>query len=103
MRGTLLLAAALGLAAFAATAAPVAYDLLPETATLAPGPNLDTVQANCLGCHSADYITTQPRSFADPRAFWSAEVAKMRKAYGAPVGEADVGPIVDYLASTYGR
>lgn len=103
MRGALTLAAALGLAAFAAGAAPVAYDVPPETVTLAPGPNLGTVRANCLVCHSADYITTQPRSFADPRAFWSAEVAKMRKAYGAPVDEADAGPIVDYLAATYGR
>ncbi|MDQ2803060.1 MAG: cytochrome c [Pseudomonadota bacterium] len=108
MRGSLTLAVAFGLAPLcsamvAAGAAPVAYDLPPETAALAPGPNLGAVQANCSGCHSADYITTQPRSFADPRAFWTAEVAKMRKAYGATIAEADAKPIVDYLVVTYGR
>jgi sulfite dehydrogenase (cytochrome) subunit B len=100
MRRSLALAA---LCLAGAGAARAAYDLPGETAALAPGPNLGTVQANCLGCHSADYVTTQPRSFADPRAFWGAEVAKMQKAYGAPIADADVQPIVEYLVSTYGR
>lgn len=98
-------ALALGAALTLASAVWAAgYDDLPaETAALAPGPNLGTVQANCAGCHSADYITTQPRSFPDPHAFWSAEVAKMRKAYGASIAETDVQPIVDYLTAAYGR
>ena len=33
--------------------------------------------------------------------FWQAEVTKMIKVYGAPIDEADVGKIVDYLAATY--
>ena len=108
MRAALALAAAVaatgaGLIAAAAWAAPVRYDLPEETAALAPGPNLGTVQANCSGCHSADYITTQPRSFPDPAAFWGAEVAKMQKAYGAPVADADVPAIVDYLVQAYGK
>lgn len=87
----------------AALGAPITYQLPPETATLAPGPNRDDVVANCGACHSADYITTQPRAFADPKAFWMAEVAKMQKAYGAPIDDAAVPRIVEYLATAYGR
>jgi len=32
---------------------------------------------------------------------WQAEVTKMIKVYGAPIDDADVGKIVDYLAATY--
>jgi sulfite dehydrogenase (cytochrome) subunit B len=84
----------------AADAAPVHYTLPDETAALAPGPHVDVAQV-CGSCHSVDYITTQPRGSADPHAFWSAEVAKMRKAFGAPVNDKDVAMIVDYLATTY--
>lgn len=86
----------------AAQAAPRTYTLPEETAALAAGPNLETAQGNCASCHSADYISTQPRTFSDPRAFWKSEVVKMQKAYGAPVADADVPAIVEYLAQTYG-
>jgi sulfite dehydrogenase (cytochrome) subunit B len=87
-----------------ATPEPVRYSGAPlETATLAPGPNLQVAQAQCGMCHSVDYITTQPRNFSDPRAVWTAEVAKMRKAYGAPLTDEDAAKIVDYLVATYGR
>ena len=33
--------------------------------------------------------------------FWQAEVTKMIKLYGAPIDEADIPKIVDYLSSTY--
>jgi len=36
------------------TAAPLAYELPPETAAFKPGPNLEVVVNNCSGCHSAD-------------------------------------------------
>ncbi len=99
---------ALGLAlalagVWAAQAAPRSYALPDETAMLADGPHLDVVQGNCAACHSAEYITTQPRSLANPRAFWTAEVTKMQKAYGAPVDDADVPKIVDYLVHAYGK
>ena len=74
-----------------------------ETAALAPGPNLELVQGNCAACHSSEYISTQPRGLPDPRAFWSGEVVKMKKAYGAPIEDADVTKIVEYLVATYGR
>ena len=84
-------------------AEPRIYALPDETAELASGPHLETVQGNCGACHSAEYISTQPRNLANPRAFWAAEVTKMQKAYGAPVADADVPAIVDYLVATYGK
>ncbi|MBV9758658.1 MAG: cytochrome c [Alphaproteobacteria bacterium] len=86
-----------------AVAAPVHYQPPAETAALAPGPNRDVAQGICATCHSVDYIITQPRSFADMRAFWTAEVAKMRKPYGAPIDDDQAAKIVDYLAAAYGK
>jgi len=97
------LIAAVALPAAVAAASPVSYELPPETAAFAPGPNLSVAQANCLGCHSADYITTQPRTLPNPKAFWTAEVTKMQKAYGAPIASSDAPMIVDYLVSVYGK
>ena len=64
-----------------------------------PGRNL--VEANCTMCHSLDYIQMNS-PFLD-RKGWEASVNKMIKAMGAPVAEGDVQPIVDYLASQYGK
>lgn len=103
MKRALGFALLLALPAGAAAAAPIAYELPAETATLAPGPDHDLVQGICTACHSADYITTQPRPLADPRAFWTAEVAKMRGPYAAPVSDEDAKKVVEYLAATYGK
>jgi cytochrome c5 len=107
MQRTVLLAAALAatfgwLAAGPATvaAAPVNYQTPGEAAAFKPGPNLEVVRGNCTACHSSDYITTQP-PMKDKKGFWQAEVTKMIKVYGAPIEDADVGKIVDYLATTY--
>jgi mono/diheme cytochrome c family protein len=59
------------------------------------------VKTNCSGCHSADYVKTQPQNFKSKKDFWQAEVTKMIKVYGAPINDADVPRIVDYLAATY--
>lgn len=97
-----LVAAATGFGwAVAAGAKPVNYELPGETAAFRPGPNLDVVQNNCTACHSAEYISTQPRGPKYKKDFWQAEVTKMIKVYGAPIDDADVGKIVDYLAATY--
>jgi sulfite dehydrogenase (cytochrome) subunit B len=85
----------------AVNAKPVTYGLPDETAAFKPGPNLETVQGNCGACHSADYIVTQPQGPAFKKAFWEAEVTKMIKVYGAPIDEADVPKIVDYLTQVY--
>jgi mono/diheme cytochrome c family protein len=84
-----------------ASAAPMSYVLPDETTAFKPGPGLDVVQNNCSGCHSADYINSQPRGPKFKKDFWQAEVTKMIKLYGAPIDEKDVGKIVDYLAATY--
>ena len=95
----LISAASLGLADV--RAAPVSYKLPDETAAFKPGANLDTVQNNCTACHSADYIKTQPRGEKFKKDFWAAEVTKMIKVYGAPIEDADIGEIVDYLTANY--
>lgn len=92
----ILLATALG----AASAAPINYQTPDEVAAFKPGPNLDTVRNNCTACHSADYIGSQP-PMRNKKEFWQAEVTKMIKVYGAPIADADIGRIVDYLAATY--
>jgi mono/diheme cytochrome c family protein len=91
--------AGLGLAAVSAS--PVNYKLPDENAAFKPGPNLETVQNNCTACHSTDYIQTQPRGPKYKKDFWQAEVTKMIKVYGAPIDDADVPKIVEYLAATY--
>jgi sulfite dehydrogenase (cytochrome) subunit B len=82
-------------------AAPVAYSPAAETATLKPGPGLETAATYCTVCHSADYINTQPRGAGFGKEFWQGEVMKMIKAYGAPIPEDDARVIVDYLATAY--
>ena len=84
-----------------AKAQPVSYNLPEETAAFKPGPNLEVVQNNCTACHSADYIKTQPQGPKFKKDFWHAEVMKMIKVYGAPIDEADVDKIVEYLSQTY--
>jgi cytochrome c5 len=63
------------------------------------GPGADAINNNCLTCHSRGMVLNQP---AMPQAAWQAEVAKMRNVYKAPVNEADVPAIVDYLVRVKG-
>ena len=100
MKHTVLPLLALAALMGSAFAAPVNYKTPDETAAFKPGPNLEVVQGNCTACHSSDYIVMQP-PMKDKKGFWQAEVTKMIKVYGAPIDEADVGKIVDYLAATY--
>jgi mono/diheme cytochrome c family protein len=86
-----------------ASAAPIPFALPEETAAFAPGPDLDITQADCGACHSADYVSTQPRGLPDPKAFWTGEVNKMRNVYKAQIADADVPAIVAYLVATYGQ
>src|SRR5579871_2033354 len=91
---------ALVLGLVAARAVPVVYKTPEETAQFKPGPNLEVAKNNCSGCHSADYIKTQP-PMKSRKDFWQAEVTKMIKVYGAPIDDSDVPKIVEYLAATY--
>jgi hypothetical protein len=78
----------------------VKIDLPPEAARLKPGPGMDTAAKYCMICHSVDYIYMQPPLTQDQ---WHAEVAKMKKVYGAPIPDSDVDTIVGYLMSQNGK
>jgi len=101
MRSLLCSAAVAVLAAtpLAAFAEPMTFEMPDEIAVFKPGPGVENAENNCMTCHSADYINTQPPKKGE--AFWSAEVNKMIKTYHAPIEEGDVKAIVDYLAKTY--
>src|SRR5437870_443844 len=90
-------------ALIASTSATYALDItLPvETASYKPSnqPGYRLVQQNCLACHSAQYVQYQPTS---SRRYWDATVKKMKKVFGAPFADEDIGPMVDYLVKTYG-
>jgi hypothetical protein len=73
---------------------------LPESGSLFPGDaKADAINNNCLACHSAEMILTQPHL---SRSQWQAEVDKMRNVYKAPVAAADIPAIVGYLSAIDG-
>jgi hypothetical protein len=74
----------------------VSVDLPDGDRSFPGGAAADAVNNNCLACHSAGMVLTQPRL---SRAQWQAEVDKMRGTYKAPIDAADVPAIVDYLAN----
>ncbi len=64
------------------------------------GPGRELTENTCSACHSLDYIRMNAPFLAAEQ--WKAEVTKMRKAYGAPINDADADSIVHYLTVTYG-
>ena len=60
----------------------------------------DVVEAMCAGCHSLDYIPLNS-PFMNKQT-WTAEVAKMVNAYGAPIPQDAAAKIADYLTANYG-
>ncbi len=87
-------------AATAANAGAVSVELPAETAELKPGPGLDVARANCMTCHSVDYIYMQPPLTQDQ---WRGVVMKMKKVMGAPIADGDIDTIVQYLMSQNGK
>ena len=86
------------LAGFLVAAAPVTIDL-PFGAALYPdlgpgAPPADAINNNCLSCHSAEMVLTQPRL---TRAEWAGEVTKMRAVFKAPIDPADDAAIIAWL------
>jgi mono/diheme cytochrome c family protein len=75
------------------------FDVPTSNATVPPGPGADAVNGNCLACHSADHLMTQPSL---PKETWEEVVHKMITAYKAPISPEDATAIVDYLARTKG-
>ena len=86
-----------------ACAAPLTIVLPAETAVLKPSglPGYVLASQKCYMCHSADYISFQPPGMSVSQ--WTAEVGKMKHAYGAPLSDEDVKQIGEYLGATYGE
>lgn len=73
-------------------------DLATFSSQLPAGKNIEKVQANCMICHSLEYINMQPKL---SKKAWEKTVDKMIHSFGAPVPDSVVrGEIVDYLVSS---
>jgi sulfite dehydrogenase (cytochrome) subunit B len=66
-----------------------------------PLPGYAKAQSNCVACHTAEYMLYQPPTA--PRAYWAAMVTRMKTVFKAPINDADMPEIVDYLVKTYGN
>jgi mono/diheme cytochrome c family protein len=77
--------------------------LPPDGTQLKPSelPGYAKAQAQCVTCHSAEYMLYQPPSA--PRPYWDAMVRRMKGVFKAPLDDADIPLIVDYLVKTYGN
>ena len=64
-------------------------------------PGYAKAQQSCVVCHSAEYMLYQPPTA--PRAYWDAMVKRMKAVFNAPIDDADMPVIVDYLVKTYGN
>jgi hypothetical protein len=90
-------------AAFAAHAATKSITLPPDGAQMKAStlPGYAKAQEKCVACHSAEYLLYQPPTA--PRAYWDAMVKRMKAVFNAPIDDADMPVIVDYLVKTYGN
>ena len=64
-------------------------------------PGFGRAQRTCGGCHSAEYMLYQPPTAA--RAYWDSMVKRMKTVFKAPIDDADIPVLVDYLVKTYGN
>lgn len=91
-------AAVLGVAAFAQ---PASIELpFGETPPELADEASQIVVSNCSGCHSLDYIATQPRGKGEQ--FWRNSVTKMVNVYKAPVSAEDAAAVSVILARKFG-
>ena len=65
-----------------------------------PGIGADIASSQCLICHSAGMVLTQPPLKKDE---WRAEIMKMRSVYGAPIADDQVDGLLEYLTTINGR
>ena len=95
------MALALG-AASTIHAAPKTIVLPPDGVQLKPSslPGYAKAQAQCVACHSAEYMLYQPATA--PRGYWENMVKRMKTVFKAPIADEDMPLIVDYLVKTYG-
>jgi sulfite dehydrogenase (cytochrome) subunit B len=68
---------------------------------LKQAPGLDKVEAHCGACHSLDYVPMNSPFLSGVA--WDAVIGKMINAFGAPIDQADVQIIADYLKQNYGK
>jgi hypothetical protein len=87
----------------AALAGAKSIQLPPDPFPLKPStlPGYAKAQAHCVACHSAEYMQYQPPSAARP--YWDNMVKRMKTVFKAPIADADMPDLVDYLAKTYGN
>lgn len=99
----LALAALLALPVLPAASAPKTITLPPDGLQLKASalPGYAKAQANCVACHSAEYMAYQPPTAARP--YWDAMVKRMKGVFKAPIADEDMPVIVDYLVKTYGN
>lgn len=64
------------------------------------GKGFDTVQANCLMCHSFGYIINQGKQ---SKKFWRGKVNKMIVHFKAPIDQNSSDTITEYLFEHYGN
>jgi hypothetical protein len=64
-------------------------------------PGYEKAMTNCVACHSAEYMHYQPPTAARP--YWENMVKRMKQVFKAPIEEADIPVIVDYLVKVYGN
>ena len=83
-----------------ALAGPLKIVLPAETAAFRAGPGAETAMAQCLQCHSAEYINSQPPLGKDA---WKASIGKMRAKYGATVPPEAEAVLLEYLVGAYGK
>ncbi len=69
-----------------------------KTSTL---PGYEKARVSCVACHSAEYMQYQPPTAARP--YWENMVKRMKAVFNAPLEDADIPDIVDYLVKTYGN
>jgi hypothetical protein len=83
--------------------APLVIQLPADGVQLKPSelPGYEKAKANCVACHSAEYMLYQPSNAARP--YWDAMAKRMKLVFNAPIDEADMPVIVDYLVKTYGN
>jgi mono/diheme cytochrome c family protein len=98
--GVLVAACAFATASFAVTKT---IQIPPDAEQLKPSPlpGYAKAQANCVACHSAEYMLYQPASA--PRGYWENMVKRMKAVFKAPIADEDIPVIVDYLVKTYGN
>jgi cytochrome c551/c552 len=77
----------------------ITITLPPETGTYKVAPGVTLLSAQCLTCHSTEYVGMQPPLSLKA---WTAEVTKMQQKYGAPIPTNQIPEIAAYLAVNYG-